>query len=314
MALRLKIKIKILTLFFGGGEAADGRAWAGLAFRGRTKARTISFIPRHRQFIAEAKVRSFSFAIVACATLAFSAHAFADPLTDEVSSQSAFEGTMHEVRGIIAAVNEATYTTDLNAPASKVSFREGDSFKKGDVLIAFDCRRQNALLQSLRASQKEMEVRLEGNVYLERRGAVGRRDLEVSRARANKAAHDAKALEVSLERCVIKAPFDGRIRALAINEHETPVSGKPILEIIGTIHMELQLIVPSIWLVWLEEGTEFSFKVDETGREYEARVRRIGAAVDPVSQTINLTGKFIAPVPKVRAGMSGTATFPHQGG
>ena len=306
--------IKNLILLFGGGETADWRAWAGSAIRGLMRAGILNFKSRHRPLISVAKALSCRIAMVVCSTQMFCAHASADPNKGDLSSPSAFTGPMYEIRGIIAAVNEATYTTDLGAPASKVTYREGDSFNKGDVLIAFDCRRQNALLHSLKASQKEMEVRLEGNIYLERRGAAGRRDLEVSRARADKAAHDAKALEVRLERCVIKAPFDGRIRALVIHEHETPVSGKPILDIIGTHDMELQLIVPSLWLVWLEEGTRFTFKVDETGREYEARVRRIGASVDPVSQTINLTGKFIAPVPKVRPGMSGTANFPHQGG
>ncbi len=159
-----------------------------------------------------------------------------------------------------------------------------------------------------------MAVQLEGNEYLLRRGAAGKRDLEVSRARADRASHDARALELRLQRCKIMAPFDGRISTLAIHEHETPVSGKPILEILGTDEMELQLIVPSVWLVWLEEGTSFSFKIDETQKEYNAKVKRIGAAVDPVSQTITLTGQFLKPAPALRAGMSGTASFPYQGG
>lgn len=276
-------RMTILTRFRHGGVSADWRATLTSAIR-------VHFF-----------IRSF----LAFSPLLLAIPALADPAGKEAA---------YDVRGILAAVDQASFTTDLDAPVSKVSYREGDSFKRGDTLIAFDCRRQNAELASMKALQREMAVQLEGNLFLQRRGAAGKRDLEVSRARADRAAHDARALEVRLERCIIKAPFNGRLLSLPIHEHETPVAGKPILQIIGTNEIELQLIVPSLWLGWLKEGTKFTFNIDETGTDYDAKVRRIGAAVDPVSQTISLTGEILSDAPEVRAGMSGTASFRRLGG
>ncbi len=221
---------------------------------------------------------------------------------------------LSDVRGILAPASEAVFTTDLNAPVSKIGFKEGETFKSGEVLIAFDCRRQRAELASLKAQHREMEFALKGNQFLHRRGAAGKIELEVSRARADRAAQDAKALEVRLERCVIAAPFDGKVRGLGINEHETPVANRPILEIITADKVELQLIVPSLWLSWLTIDTTFAFTVDETARTYDARVIRIGAAVDPVSQTITVIGAMTSGTSGVRAGMSGAATFKVHGG
>jgi multidrug efflux pump subunit AcrA (membrane-fusion protein) len=63
--------------------------------------------------------------------------------------------------------------------------------------------------------------------------------------------------------------------------------------------------VPSKWLQWLRVGSAFNFKVDETGDVLQAKVERISAAVDAVSQTV----KVVASVPKspanVLPGMSG---------
>jgi multidrug efflux pump subunit AcrA (membrane-fusion protein) len=49
--------------------------------------------------------------------------------------------------------------------------------------------------------------------------------------------------------------------------------------------------------------------VDELATHHEARVERIGAAVDPVSQTIEIFAVFIAQPPSLKPGMSGVATF-----
>ena len=67
--------------------------------------------------------------------------------------------------------------------------------------------------------------------------------------------------------------------------------------------------MPSRWLRWVSTGTEFEFDVDELGQKFKAKVARLGAKVDAVSQTIKLTGVFVTRPGAVLAGMSGTARF-----
>ena len=105
------------------------------------------------------------------------------------------------------------------------------------------------------------------------------------------------------------APFDGRITELKINEHEIPVSGQPFLTLVDETHFEIDLILPSTALRTLEPGESFQFRIDETGASYVAKLLRIGAAVDPVSQTIKAIGAFEAPDRRIIAGMSGTASI-----
>jgi len=212
-------------------------------------------------------------------------------------------------RGVVRPLNQATISIDLSARVLSIARKEGEAFSKGDVLIEFDCRRHQAELASAEAILREMKLSLESNQFLDRHRAIGKVDIEISRARMDKAAAEAEALRVRLDQCRVVAPFPGRVAELGIFEHETPAPQKPFLTIIEDGVLEIELIVPSEWLGWLSVGSPFTFQVDETKGRYPAHIARIGAAVDAVSQTIKVVGSFQALDGTVKAGMSGEAMF-----
>lgn len=213
------------------------------------------------------------------------------------------------VRGVVRPVDQAAISSELSARIIALPRKEGESFQKGDLLIAFDCRRHQAEAQAADAAYREAKVMHESQVYLQRNQAGSKFDIETSRARAEKAEAESSSLKVRLDQCQLAAPFKGRIAELALHVHETPTPGKAFLTIIDDSSLEVELIAPSAWLKWLEPGTAFSFQVDETGSLYTSHVARIGASVDPVSQTVKIVGRLDQPDSKVIAGMSGTASF-----
>lgn len=213
------------------------------------------------------------------------------------------------VRGIVRPLNQAAIATDLAVRVAKIHFRDAQAFKKGDLLVVFDCERLEAEHAAADAVFREMKLALDSNLYLDKRGAVGRIDVEVSRARLDKAGSEARALKARIKQCLVVAPFDGRVVELTINEHEIPANGKPFISIVDESAFEIDVIAPSHWLKTLTPNTPFAFTVDETGISYDAKVLRIGAAVDPVSQTVKVIAAFAARDERVLAGMSGTAVF-----
>ena len=218
------------------------------------------------------------------------------------------------VRGVVRASAQAVISTDLTARVTKVGFREGGQFRMGDVLVAFDCRQYKAELTSAEAQYREMLVAFESAMFLEKRNAGSRQDVEIARAKADQAAAKAEVIRARLDQCTITAPFDGSVAELGIHQHETPVAGKQLFFIVAKREPKIELIVPSTWLTWLKPGAEFQFQVDETDKAYVGVVRRLGAAVDTVSQTIKVFAKFAAPTPDILPGMSGTAQFKvHEG-
>ena len=218
--------------------------------------------------------------------------------------------TTNPVRGVVRAVRQATLSTDAPLRAVELPFRESDRFRRGDTLAVFDCRRQKAELDAAIAVQREAALNLGSNIQLDRHQAIGKNDVGIARARADKAQADIAGLETRMDECRLTAPFDGRITELSLRVHERTVPQRPFISIIDDSELEIELIAPSAMLPELQPGTAFAFRIDElAGRTVAAEVSRLGATVDPVSKTVKVMGVIKLREAGILSGMSGTANF-----
>jgi RND family efflux transporter MFP subunit len=213
------------------------------------------------------------------------------------------------IRGVVKPQYEAELSSEITARILSLPYKEGQRFRRGDTLIRFDCALYNAELASARAEHEAQEKTHKNNLELAKLDAVGKLDVDVSGSKVKKAAADMNVARVKVARCIARAPYDGRVVKLEVNEHEAVAPDQKLMRILDDRQLKIELIVPSKWLTWLKVGTGFQFKVDETGLSHPAKVTELGAAVDPVSQTIRLQGMLSAAAPGVLAGMSGTASF-----
>ncbi len=90
-----------------------------------------------------------------------------------------------------------------------------------------------------------------------------------------------------------------------MREEQVVQPGQPLLEILDDTSLELEFIAPSSWLSWVAPGQAFEVRIDETGKTYAAQFTRIGARVDPVSQTVKIAGRITGQHAELMAGMSG---------
>ena len=231
------------------------------------------------------------------------------PTETGTAATTALLGELGEIRGLVKASREAVLASQLEGRIVQLPFEAGDRFEAGDTLVAFDCGMYQARLGATRAQWKAAKKKHANDLELANLDAVSQIDLELSAAEAERLASELEMTRVQVRRCTIRAPFAGRVVALAVNAYESVSSNQELLSILDDSALEIELIVPSRWLTWLSTGTEFRFRVDETGREYPVQVARIGAAADPVSQTIRLEAVFPGDPEAVLAGMSGTGYF-----
>ena len=222
------------------------------------------------------------------------------------ASQAAFAQEI-PVRGVVRPIQEATIATDLFAPVTQLPLKEGQSFVVGDVLVEFNCASYLARRKGALAEHRAHQLELENKQALVRHNAVGRHEVGLAETQVDASAAKIEELDTHINQCTIKAPFAGRVAELFVNEYEMPAAGNPVVRIINDNVFEVELIVPSDWLYRLQKGSRLSFKVDETKTTYEIRIIRFGAAVDPVSQTVSIVGKFAAHPAGVVVGMSGSA-------
>lgn len=212
-----------------------------------------------------------------------------------------------DIRGVIMAEAAATISSDLNARISSIPFRMGEHFQKGEALLRFDCSRYQAELRATEAEVKTQAINLATQRQLMQHNATGASDLALAEAKHVQAIATADALRIRIGQCTIDAPYDGRVVERLVDVFEMPQANAPLMKIVKTGALEINLIVPSSWAVWLQPGDTFSFRIDETAETHKARLISLGAVVDPVSRTMKLVASLVDAGPLVRPGMSGSA-------
>lgn len=223
-----------------------------------------------------------------------------DPVTEVEPERNAV--------GVIRSQEQATLASRMTALITFMPLEAGQTFKRGETLIAFDCLQLRAQLKAADAAVEAYRTTYDTNVELDQYKAIGINEVRVSRANVNKAAAEADALRVATSQCHINAPFDGSVVERKANQYDVAASGQPLMMIQSNGNLEVELIVPSSWLVWIEPGIRFRFHLEETGQMVGGKVTRLGATVDPVSKTVRIIGE-IESEGRVMPGMSGVAHF-----
>lgn len=250
--------------------------------------------------------------------LVFSSNlALADDAYDSlinVTAEPPFSETVPQARGVLKASEEAIISSGMSGRLIKSAYKVGQNFKRGDLLAQFDCTQEKAELAALSQAHETLSLRFKNQDQLFQAGAAGQLDVSMANSEMQQAAAERDALKARLKKCYVYAPYAGIVADKHIATYETPALNAPLYTIHRQAAPDISIIIPSKWLRHVEKNTKFQFKVDETGEVLTGRVARIGAAVDPVSQTIEITGKITSSSKRALSGMSGIAVFESQTG
>ncbi|MBF0393083.1 MAG: efflux RND transporter periplasmic adaptor subunit [Alphaproteobacteria bacterium] len=207
----------------------------------------------------------------------------------------------------LVAVNYTTLSAELPAKIDRITVKEGERFKEGQQLVAFDCVIQRALVDEasavLAAAEKSksvhkrlLELNSTGTLEAEKSGwdaAVAQAKLNSARAVASK--------------CAINAPFSGRVVEQKARAFQYVQVGQAVLEVLDDSLLNAEFIVPSVAVNSLKPGAALRITVDETRNTYPANIARIGAKVDAVSHSVKVTAEIRGDFPELMAGMTGRA-------
>ncbi len=213
------------------------------------------------------------------------------------------------VRGQLNPLYHTIISSELSANILELNLREGDKFVAGQQLAVLDCAVYKAQLQKVMAMAESAVKNQEVNQRLDVLDANSVMDLELAVSKTSEMKAQLRAMEVTVNKCVINAPFAGRVVKRFAEPYQYVKPGDPLLEIHNPDELEIILIVPSSWTTWLHTGSKLQFHVEANNIKYPAIVDRIGSQVDPISQTISLSAIILTKHPELLPGMSGAAIF-----
>ncbi|WP_457428156.1 efflux RND transporter periplasmic adaptor subunit [Roseateles sp. P5_E7] len=215
-----------------------------------------------------------------------------------------------QVRAQISARNEVVLSSELSAKIASLPLREGESFKAGQTLVSFDCSLYQAQLNKGQATLDAARQVLSVNTRLAELNSIGKLELATGEAKVKEGEAEVSFLQTTLRKCTVSAPWAGRVVKRLAAAHQFVTPGTQLLAIQDAGELEVHMIVPSKWLARIKVGGSFSVQVEELGKSFNARVQRLGARIDPLSQSIEVVGVVNGAGGNLLPGMSGWAVFP----
>lgn len=210
-----------------------------------------------------------------------------------------------ELRAQLTPRDFTILAAEIGAKVERVAVREGERFRKGETLVAFDCSIQRAQMADAKAALSAADKTVAVNARLLELQTIGKLENDVALAERDKARAKVDANAAILAKCAVPAPFDGRVVEQKVRSQQYVQPGQALLDVLDDSVLELDFVVPSKWLVWLKPGHAFQVAIDETAKSYPVKLTRVGARIDPVSQSVRVTGAIGGHFPELAAGMSG---------
>lgn len=191
----------------------------------------------------------------------------------------------------------------------RLPVREGDQLAANALVAVMDCAAQQAGKKVVEARLAGTQAKSRVNERLTELNMASVLETELAKAEEAQTRAELAAIDVTLRKCEVRAPFAGTVVAQAARAHQYVREGEPLIELYDTSSLEVELIVASRWLEWLRPGAVFTISVDELRKPVRAVVDRFGGRVDPVSQTVRLIGRVEGEHRDLLPGMSGLAQF-----
>jgi membrane fusion protein, multidrug efflux system len=231
------------------------------------------------------------------------------PAAAPIAPPAAKPAPRAEVAALITPVEESTLSAQMAGKIRHISIGLGDQVKKGAHLIAFDCSEQQAQLEAAAAEYRAARETHLARMRLQALGAAGELDVKVAAAAAEKARSQLNFRESQIAYCTVEAPFSGNVARLRVKPAESVTVGQPLIDLVNTAALKAQMFVPAAWIGWLKTGTPVSISIKETGQVYEARISKMNARVDGVSQQLEVEAQVDKGEGRLLPGTVGTALF-----
>jgi RND family efflux transporter MFP subunit len=218
------------------------------------------------------------------------------------------------ITGAIVPEKRADVRAEMGAVVQQVLKENGDTVRRGDVLVKLDESTVrdslNAAEESLRAatlSFEQSERQLQRVKSLQSQGMVSQQaaeDAEVRRNNANSDVLAAKARVVNarqqLQRTEVRAPFDGVVVERKVSVGDTVQVGRELLKVMDPRTLRLEGRVSADQLREVRIGQTVRFSLNGYGAQrFEGRVQRVDAVANASTRQVEVVVALVGEAPTV---------------
>lgn len=214
------------------------------------------------------------------------------------------------VPGRVMATREATLSSPMSGRIEQMHCREMQMVKEDEELVRMDCLLLEGELIKTAAMLDTAQKKAQVLRSLQSLDSVGELDVVLAESDVQVSAAAVDMLQGQLSRCRMQVPFSGVVHRVMVDPHQYVTEGQPLVELVSLKNLEVELLLPSEWLLWLPVEAPFKMAIKETGATHDGHLVRIDSVVDFGSQTVRARGVITSQDGvQLLPGMSGTAYF-----
>ncbi|HEB82632.1 MAG TPA: efflux RND transporter periplasmic adaptor subunit [Gammaproteobacteria bacterium] len=202
----------------------------------------------------------------------------------------------HAVGASVPATEDSTISAQISALIENFHVDTAYEVKKGDILVSLDCRENRLRLKQAEAALKAEQAMLknarsqfEQAKKLSKQGNISReiynqREAEENRLKATVESRKlARSLaELDVQRCNIKAPFDGYVTRRDASLGELTSPGTPLLQLVSKENHRVEVRINTRQLQSFVSGTDHRFIFNR--RSYPLSIEHVVPLLDKASR------------------------------
>ncbi len=177
-----------------------------------------------------------------------------------------------EVAGTLLPFEETEIHPEVSGKVTYLSIQEGAHVKKGTLLARLFDGDLQAQLQKLKVQLQVAQKTQERQAELLKIGGISQQDYDLSALDVSSIKADIQVLQASIDKTIIRAPFDGKIgfKNISIGAFITPTT------IITTIRqdskLKLEFSVPEKFTPKVKMGNVIFFTTESSPKRYQAKI------------------------------------------
>lgn len=169
-----------------------------------------------------------------------------------------------------------------------IHFQEGSNVQKGSPLFQIDDREFQAQAKNIRVQLTLAKKELQRNETLFQAQALSE---EVYDASANKVASlqaELDLLNVRIDRCLIRAPFSGRIGLRMVSAGTYLSVGQPLVGLVQEKPLKIEFEVPELYAPFIRKGMPVTGTYSGSNDSIHALIYAFESKIDPGSRNLKI--------------------------
>jgi membrane fusion protein, multidrug efflux system len=208
----------------------------------------------------------------------------------------------YQVSGTIKAVKGVLLRTEDAGILKNITFKEGDSVKKGDLLFELDTAVEAAQLLSAKAGLELARRELERSNALWNERATSKSAVQTATAQSAQAESEVLRLEALINRKTIRAPFEGTVGIRRVDPGEYLSIGTALVELQDLSQLYVDFSVPQRILPFVTQGSTVEVETEQSGEGGKSdQLTATVTGVDPTTNKKTLTVNLRASINKEQA-------------